>query len=73
MTTTQKHQLCAAWLSACLRLGWPKSSLDALECIFWDCEGWRYFRDSREPFRFSDSPPQAAPVPPQSLLSAVQR
>jgi hypothetical protein len=37
-----KIRLCAAWLLWCRRNGWPKESLDALEQIWWDCEGWKY-------------------------------
>lgn len=28
-------QHCAQWLAYCLRIGWPKSSLDALEALWW--------------------------------------
>lgn len=27
--------LCAKWLQCCLRVGWPKSSLDDLEQLWW--------------------------------------
>ena len=26
---------CAYWLAQCLKLGWPKSSLDQLEKLWW--------------------------------------
>jgi hypothetical protein len=26
---------CAAWLAACVRMGWPKSDLDGLESLWW--------------------------------------
>ncbi|MBA7658075.1 hypothetical protein ES703_66023 [subsurface metagenome] len=28
-------KLCAAWLAACLEIGWSKSDLDDLENLFW--------------------------------------
>jgi hypothetical protein len=27
---------CAEWLSYCLSIGWPKSSLDRLEALWWE-------------------------------------
>lgn len=27
---------CAEWLSECLRLGWPKDSLDQLQALWWE-------------------------------------
>lgn len=33
---TQKAlRQCAEWLSYCLRIGWPKSSLAELEALWW--------------------------------------
>lgn len=40
---------CAEWLHSCLSLGWPKSSLDELEALWWKYHD-RYgnlVRDSR--------------------------
>jgi hypothetical protein len=31
----EAHKSCAQWLQACLKLGWPKSSLDRLQRIWW--------------------------------------
>ncbi len=33
--TRKAQQGCAEWLCSCLRLGWPKPSLDDLENIWW--------------------------------------
>lgn len=33
--TTRALEMCAKWLSECLRLGWPKSALDDLEKLWW--------------------------------------
>lgn len=36
MTPQKKAiQVCAVWLQYCLRLGWSKDSLDALETLWW--------------------------------------
>jgi hypothetical protein len=32
---TEAFKACARWLSECIRLGWNKSDLDALEAIWW--------------------------------------
>jgi hypothetical protein len=34
-TMKARHQ-CAEWLHMCLQIGWPKSSLDRLEAIWWE-------------------------------------
>lgn len=34
-TQSKRVKECAEWLAECLRLGWPKESLDALEAIWW--------------------------------------
>ena len=31
---------CAWWLNECLRLGWEKSQLPALEKLFWKYKPW---------------------------------
>ncbi len=33
--TMRGLRACAAWLAYCVRIGWPKSSLDRLEEIWW--------------------------------------
>ena len=33
--TRRAQEACAHWLSECLRLGWAKAQLDALEMIWW--------------------------------------
>lgn len=33
--TNKAIRACAEWLSECLRLGWAKSDLDALEALWW--------------------------------------
>ena len=33
--TLRARVACAHWLAACLKLGWSKASLDALEEIWW--------------------------------------
>lgn len=33
--TRQAVQACAEWLASCIRLGWRKSDLDALEALWW--------------------------------------
>lgn len=33
--TPKAIQQCAEWLAACVRLGWDKSELDALEALWW--------------------------------------
>lgn len=42
MNDRKKAELCAKWLQTCLRIGWKKSDLDALEKIWWKFEGWKY-------------------------------
>ena len=32
---------CAYWLEACLRLGWDKAQLPALEKLFWKYKPWK--------------------------------
>ena len=32
---------CAYWLDACLRLGWDKAQLPALEKLFWKYKPWK--------------------------------
>ncbi len=32
---TKAVKACARWLSECIRLGWKKSDLDALEALWW--------------------------------------
>ena len=45
MTKTRRAiEACAAWLSACLRLGWAKSNLDMLEELW-----WRYHDETGKP------------------------
>lgn len=34
--TTKALRECGEWLSECLRIGWPKSSLDRLQDIWWE-------------------------------------
>jgi hypothetical protein len=34
-TTQRALAGCARWLSDCLRLGWSKADLDALEALWW--------------------------------------
>ena len=33
--TRRAVQLCADWLSMCLRIGWKRTDLDALQAIWW--------------------------------------
>jgi hypothetical protein len=33
---TRALQKCAAWLAYCLRIGWQRSQLDALEKLWWE-------------------------------------
>jgi hypothetical protein len=47
-----KIRLCLEWLHWCVDHGWPKSSADALERIFWKFDGWKTFK-GYTPFRFS--------------------
>lgn len=44
MRDSEKWRLCAEWLRFCLSIGWAKSDLDALERVFWQCDGWKTFR-----------------------------
>lgn len=39
MSKKRGDKLCADWLAACLRIGWSRDDLDALEKI------WHEFRD----------------------------
>ena len=32
---------CSWWLNECLRLGWPKAQLPALEKLYWKYKPWR--------------------------------
>jgi hypothetical protein len=34
--TTKALLECAEWLSACIKLGWSKSSLDFLQSLWWE-------------------------------------
>lgn len=34
--TTRALTECAKWLHFCLSIGWPKSSLDQLEALWWE-------------------------------------
>lgn len=36
---SEQIKKCAEWLTECLRLGWPKESLDALEALWWKYHG----------------------------------
>lgn len=33
--TTEAIRKCAEWLSYCLKIGWPRSSLDELQELWW--------------------------------------
>jgi hypothetical protein len=33
--TLRATRACATWLAECLRLGWSRDQLDALEAIWW--------------------------------------
>lgn len=35
--STKAIRTCAEWLAFCIRIGWPRRDLDALERIWWDC------------------------------------
>ncbi len=32
---------CAEWLAFCVRIGWSKDSLDALEILWWKYHDWQ--------------------------------
>lgn len=34
--TLRAHRACAEWLKECLRLGWGRDQLDALEALWWE-------------------------------------
>lgn len=36
MRTRRAIEACAEWLSYCLSIGWPKSSLSNLEALWWE-------------------------------------
>jgi hypothetical protein len=39
--TRQARRECLEWLSSCVRLGWLKTDLDALEALWWRYHDYR--------------------------------